>query len=97
MKLQLAVLIPKTCSKEAKQLNTILGTLVNFLGMRRVNTKGIGLANKCMTMAAIAYNLKKLMKWQSKKVLADIKAIQHRLESAFLMLRSIIKRIYFLI
>ena len=46
----------------------VLGTLVNFLGMRRVYTKGISLAGKCMTMAAIAYNLKKLMKWQSKKV-----------------------------
>ena len=53
----------------------VLGTLVNFLGMRRVYTKGISLAGKCMTMAAIAYNLKKLMKWQSKKVQADIKAI----------------------
>lgn len=40
----------------------VLGTLVNFLGMRRVNTKGIALAAKCMIMAAIAYNLKKLLK-----------------------------------
>lgn len=39
----------------------VLGTLVNFTGMRQVNTKGIGLANKCMIMAAIAYNLKKLI------------------------------------
>ena len=35
--------------------------------MRRVNTKGIGLANKCMTMAAIAYNLKKLMRMAIQK------------------------------
>jgi transposase len=40
----------------------VLGTLVNFLGMRRVNTKGIELAAKCMIMAAVAYNLKKLLK-----------------------------------
>jgi len=39
----------------------VLGTLVNFTGMRQVNTKGIGLANKCMIMAAVAYNLKKLV------------------------------------
>ena len=25
----------------------VIGTLVNFLGMRRVNTRGIKLANKC--------------------------------------------------
>ena len=46
----------------------VLGTLVNFLGMRRVNTKGIGQANKCMLMAAVAYNLKKLLKWQGRKI-----------------------------
>ena len=72
----------------------VLGTLVNFLGMRRVNTKGISLADKCMTMAAIAYNLKKLMKWQSKKVEADINAIQNRLQLYFLTLTNIIKRYY---
>jgi hypothetical protein len=40
----------------------VLGTLVNFLAMRRVNTRGIKAANKCMLMAACAYNLKKLLK-----------------------------------
>ena len=72
----------------------VLGTLVNFLGMRRVYTKGISLAGKCMTMAAIAYNLKKLMKWQSKKAEADIKAIQNRLQLHFLTLTNTIKRYY---
>lgn len=40
----------------------VLGTLVNFTGMKKVNTKGIAMANKCMIMAAVAYNLKKLLK-----------------------------------
>ncbi len=39
----------------------VLGTLVNFTAMRQVYTKGISLANKCMIMAAVAYNLKKLI------------------------------------
>ena len=43
------------------------GTLVNYLGMRRVNTRGIQQANKCMLMAAVAYNLKKLMRSEGKK------------------------------
>jgi transposase/flagellar biosynthesis/type III secretory pathway chaperone len=47
----------------------VLGTLVNFLGMRRVNTKGILQASKCMMMAAIAYNLKKLVKSKFFKLL----------------------------
>lgn len=44
----------------------VLGTLINFLAMKRVNTRGIKLANKCMLMAAIAYNLKKMLKFKSK-------------------------------
>ncbi|SKB90229.1 hypothetical protein, partial [Daejeonella lutea] len=43
------------------------GTLVNFLGMKRVNTIGRSQANKCVTMAAIAYNLKKLLKHSSER------------------------------
>jgi hypothetical protein len=43
----------------------VLGTLVNFVGMRRVNTRGIKLANKCLLMAAVCYNLKRLLKWTS--------------------------------
>lgn len=48
----------------------VLGTLVNFLGMRRVNTRGIKLANKCMMMAAIAYNLKKMLKFKINRPMA---------------------------
>jgi hypothetical protein len=36
--------------------------------MRRVNTRGIKQANKCMLMAAIACHLKKLLKWTQTKV-----------------------------
>jgi transposase len=39
----------------------VLGTLVNFTAMDQVYTKGINLAGKCMIMAAVAYNLKKLI------------------------------------
>jgi len=46
----------------------VLGTLVNFLAMRRVNTRGIKQASKCMLMSAIAYNLKKLLNWEQGKI-----------------------------
>jgi transposase len=45
----------------------VLGTLVNYLAMRRVNTRGIKQASKCILMSAIAYNLKKLLKWEQRK------------------------------
>jgi transposase len=48
----------------------VLGTLINFLGMKRVNTRGIKQANKCMLMAAIAYNLKKMMKFKINRPMA---------------------------
>ena len=46
----------------------VLGTLVNYLAMRRVNTRGIKQAAKCILMSAIAYNLKKLLKWEVRKI-----------------------------
>jgi Transposase DDE domain len=48
----------------------VLGTLINFLAMKRVNTRGIKLANKCMLMAAIAYNIKKMMKFKINRPMA---------------------------
>src|SRR5690606_10790111 len=70
----------------------VLGTLVNYLNMRRVNTRGIQQANKCMLMAAVAYNLKKLMKFTTKKVQTDVKAMQENLQSAFLLVTATINR-----
>lgn len=46
----------------------VLGTLLNFMNMRRVNTRGIELANKHVLLAATVYNLKKYMKYTSRKV-----------------------------
>jgi transposase len=53
----------------------VLGTLVNFMGMRRVNTKGIVLAGKCMMLAAVAYNLKKLLKHHANSITELIKSV----------------------
>lgn len=46
----------------------VLGTLINFMGMRRIWTRGIKQANKFMLCAAIAYNLKKWLNYQPKKL-----------------------------
>lgn len=51
----------------------VFGTLINFTGMRKINTRGIESANKVMVMAAIAYNLKKLLKYQGKARFHSIK------------------------
>ena len=45
----------------------VFGVLTQFMGMRKVYTKGINNANKQFKLAAIAYNLKKYLKFEHKK------------------------------
>jgi hypothetical protein len=71
----------------------VLGTLVNYLAMRRVNTRGIKQAAKCIFMSAIAYNLKKLLKWESRKIktvaMAKMKELKNDLQKlCFFLFRS---------
>ena len=90
-----------TKAKRMKKLRSstvepVLGTLINYLNLRRVNTRGIRQANKCMLMAAVAYNLKKLLKFTTPKVQADIKALQKRMKGSFSRLLTTIKGYRFL-
>jgi hypothetical protein len=45
----------------------VLGTLINFLNMKKINSRGMAQANKHVLMAALAYNLKKYLKFERKK------------------------------
>jgi transposase len=42
----------------------VLGTLINFTGIRRIWTRGLAAANKFMLGAAIAYNVKKWLNYR---------------------------------
>ena len=73
--------LQSTKAKQLKKLRSstvepVIGTLVNYLAMKRVNTRGIQQANKCMLMAAVAYNLKKLMKFKTSKVSTIVKSME---------------------
>ena len=46
----------------------VLGTLINFLGMKRVNARGIAQAEKHVLLAALCYNLKKMLKFKPQNV-----------------------------
>jgi transposase len=61
----------------------VLGTLINFLNMKRVNTRGIELANKHVLMAALTYNLKKYMKFICRNAVSKTMAMRIELNSAF--------------
>jgi transposase len=45
----------------------VLGTLLNFRALRKTNTRGIAGAGKHIIMAALCYNLKKMLKFKPKE------------------------------
>ena len=70
--------------KRGSTVEPVLGTMLNFLNLKRVNTRGIQQANKQVMMSALTYNLKKLLKWTSKKLNAQVEALpQYKNKSFF--------------
>jgi Transposase and inactivated derivatives len=64
----------------------VLGTLLEFLGMRKVYTKGIELANKHVLMASTAYNLRKLMRFNgSDSVVQHMRNASRKLKQSVFM------------
>lgn len=53
--------------KRQSTVEPVFGTLTQFMGLRKVNTKGIRQANKVMIMSAVAYNIKKYLKFTEKR------------------------------
>ena len=58
-----------SCLRSAT-VEPVLGTLINFMGMKRVNTKGISGAEKHVLMAAMCYNLQKLLRFRKLNTVA---------------------------
>lgn len=54
--------------RRSSTVEPVLGTLINHHNMRRINARGMKAANKHVLMAALSYNLKKLLKFKVKKV-----------------------------
>jgi hypothetical protein len=61
--------------------------------MKRVNTRGIKQAQKCMLMAAVAYNLKKLLKWQITKAIVKVQEMKIMAKKVVFMALSTIASI----
>ncbi|RRR39260.1 IS1182 family transposase, partial [Schaalia georgiae] len=58
----------------SKTVERVIGTLVNFTNIKRVNTRGIKNANKHVLRASLTYNLKKYLRFTIKKpsILAQV-------------------------
>jgi transposase len=67
----------------------VIGTLVNFLGIKKLSTKGLPSANKCLIMAAIAYNLKKLTKMKTSNAEVKWASFQRITKTRINPLRSV--------
>lgn len=74
----------------------VLGTLINFRNMKRVNTRGIQGANKHVLMAAISYNLHKLMRFIVKTNKIKTMAIQVAKKMAINPIKSLILLLLFI-
>jgi transposase len=62
-------------AKRQSTVEPVFGTLTQFMGLRKINTIGIAQANKVMHLAAMAYNLKKYLKFTQKSVKTNAKAL----------------------
>ena len=62
--------------KRQSTVEPVFGTLTQFMGLRKVYTKGIKQAHKIMLMAAVAYNLKKYMKFMRKVAESGVQAVE---------------------
>ncbi len=61
--------------KRSSTIEPVWGTLINFTALKRINTRGLSAANKCLILAATCYNLKKWMKHIGKDSNANLQAL----------------------
>ncbi len=62
-------------AKRQSTVEPVFGTLTQFMGLRKINTIGIEQANKVMHLSAMAYNLKKYLKFITNTVKSDGKSL----------------------
>ena len=74
-------------AKRQSTVEPVFGTLTQFMGLRKINTIGIQQANKVIHLCAIAYNLKKYLKFITTSVKSDAKAMRRM----FLVLKHLLK------
>ncbi len=63
--------------KRQSTVEPVFGTLTQFMGLRKINTIGIEQANKVMHLSAMAYNLKKYLKFITKTIKSGAKAVRN--------------------
>jgi transposase len=72
--------------KRSSTVEPVFGTLTQFMGMRKVFTKGIKQAQKVKIMSAIAYNLKKYLRFTQKRALSKAEALAINLSVLYILI-----------
>jgi transposase len=79
--------------KRQSTVEPVFGTLTQFMGLRKISTIGIEQANKVMHLSAMAYNLKKYLRFITKTVKSDAKVACHLFSALKDLFRPKIKTI----
>jgi hypothetical protein len=60
--------------KRQSTVEPVFGTLINFMGLSKINTIGVKQANKVMIMAGVAYNIKKYLKFKGNQAESTVQS-----------------------
>lgn len=91
MQTRKAKILMKKCQSTVEP---VIGTLVTYLGMKKVGCKGLIGVTKCLAVVATAYNLKKMLKYGSGKILNQAQVIERNLKKDWITSSSLILRVY---
>jgi transposase len=80
--------------KRSSTVEPVWGSLINFTGIKRINTRGLAAANKCLILAAACYNLKKWMRFITKDSNTKLNALSKQAAEG---LKEVINVILFVI
>lgn len=80
--------------KRQSTVEPVIGTLVTYLGMKKVGCKKLVGVNKCLAVAATVYNLKKMLKYGSRKILNQAQVLEKNLEKSWITLLSLNQMVY---
>ncbi|WP_228414770.1 transposase [Chryseobacterium sp. G0201] len=53
--------------RRSSTVEPVLGILINFFNMKRINSRGMAQTNKYILMSGLSYNLKKVLKFVTRK------------------------------
>jgi len=80
--------------KRSSTVEPVWGTLINFMGMKRMNARGLAAANKMLLLATACYNLKKWLKLTAPKTNIKTMAIaKTKARQAFAFIKMVLIRL----